>query len=129
MTEAEYSFRVGVKMTDHADGAAWRRALARADWVRDCRRPRRAPGRRAEVGMTPELKGRMWGDLFVSEVEARAAVSRVTFRAMMYVDSGMPIEKVLDALQIDQCTWDSRVAAVLRTRQPPAPWMDRWSVR
>jgi hypothetical protein len=56
----------------------------------------------------------MWCDLFDSELSARSAAHRVTRRAEIFLHSGLPLARVLDALDIDEDTWRRRVAA-LRT--------------
>lgn len=63
--------------------------------------------------MTPETRGRAWADLFTEELSARSAQHRVTRRALTYIECGLPLDQVLDALKIDDAAWDDRVAALL----------------
>ena len=52
----------------------------------------------------------MWCDLWMAERRARSAHYDVTRRAAMYVRlAGLPVEKVLDALEIDPATWAARL--------------------
>lgn len=59
---------------------------------------------------TSEIQARMWADLFTSEMNARALSFSVTERAVLYVEAGLPVESVLDALKISRATWYRRVS-------------------
>lgn len=54
----------------------------------------------------------MWVDLFTSNLEAESAGHRVTQRALIYLDSGLPLGDVLEALKISRATWYRRVEAL-----------------
>jgi hypothetical protein len=58
---------------------------------------------------TQEWQGRAWADLLTSELEARSAQHKVTQRAQLYVEAGLPVERVLDALKISRATWYRRL--------------------
>jgi hypothetical protein len=51
----------------------------------------------------------MWEDLRTSETRWKADRLSVTERALLYLDTGLPLEQVLDALQISRATWYRRV--------------------
>jgi hypothetical protein len=59
--------------------------------------------------MTPESKGRAWADLFVAEARWQGERFSVTTRALLYVEAGLPVERVCDALKISRATWYRRV--------------------
>ncbi len=54
----------------------------------------------------------MWVDLLTSELRAKSATHDVTRRALIYLDSGLTLEQVLDALKISRATWYRRVEAM-----------------
>jgi hypothetical protein len=54
----------------------------------------------------------MWTDLLAGELQARAAQHRITERALIYLDCGLPLAQVLDALKISRATWYRRVTAL-----------------
>ncbi len=54
----------------------------------------------------------MWTDLLTSEMAASSAQHKVTERASIYIATGLPLEKVLDALTISRATWYRRVDAL-----------------
>lgn len=62
----------------------------------------------------------MVGDLLMSEADARSSTNRVTARAELYLYAGLPLEQVLEALQISRATWYRRVEA-LRTSEADQP--------
>jgi hypothetical protein len=51
----------------------------------------------------------MWSDLLSSENRVVAEKHAVTLRALLYVESGLEIARVLDALKISRATWHRRV--------------------
>lgn len=55
--------------------------------------------------ISPETRGAMWGDLFTTELAARSAQHHVTKRALIFLECGLPLPDVLDALKIDRDTW------------------------
>lgn len=59
---------------------------------------------------TAEQHGRMWADLLTSELRWQAERHAVTTRGLFYVEAGLPLDKVLDALKISRATWYRRVA-------------------
>lgn len=69
-----------------------------------------------ERKMSPEWRGRAWVDLFTAELNARSAQHHVTGRALLYLEAGLPMEQVLDALKITRIEWDDRVEACGRWR-------------
>jgi hypothetical protein len=58
---------------------------------------------------TTERNSRMWVDLFTSETQAKSARHAVTERARLYMEAGLPLDQVLDALKISRATWYRRV--------------------
>jgi hypothetical protein len=58
----------------------------------------------------PETHGTMWADLFTAEAHARSAAHLVTRRALIYVECGLPVDAVLDALKLDAAAWATRIA-------------------
>ena len=54
----------------------------------------------------------MWTDLLTGEMQARSAQHRITERALIYMDCGLPLSQVLDALKISRATWYRRVTAL-----------------
>ncbi|MEA2396729.1 MAG: hypothetical protein QOE72_4832 [Chloroflexota bacterium] len=59
---------------------------------------------------TIERDARMWADLLTSENAARAAQHEVTNRAQLYLASGLPLERILEALKISRATWYRRLS-------------------
>lgn len=57
------------------------------------------------------MHGRMWADLLTTEIAAKSAQHHVTGRALVYVECGLPLDTVLDALKISRATWYRRVQA------------------
>lgn len=53
----------------------------------------------------------MWADLLTSEISAASAQHEVTGRAVLYIDCGLPLDQVLDALKVSRATWYRRVVA------------------
>lgn len=51
----------------------------------------------------------MWSDLLASEQRAVSERHMITQRALLYLDAGLPLDKVLDALKISRPTWYRRV--------------------
>jgi|HubBroStandDraft_6_1064221.scaffolds.fasta_scaffold1005261_1 hypothetical protein len=62
--------------------------------------------------LTHEVRSKMWTDLLLAETDARSAVHLVTRRAQIYMESGLPLEDVLDALKVSRATWYRRVEAL-----------------
>lgn len=60
--------------------------------------------------MKPTTLGTMWADLLTSEIAAKSAQHHVTTRAKIYLEAGMPLDQVLDALKISRATWYRRAA-------------------
>jgi hypothetical protein len=52
---------------------------------------------------------RMWADLLTSDIAAKSAHFHVTDRAILYIEAGLPLAQVLDALKISRPTWYRRV--------------------
>lgn len=53
----------------------------------------------------------MWCDLFVAHAAAKSAHFAVTRRAELYVRvAGLPLDRVYDALEIDEAGWAERLA-------------------
>ncbi|HWL44120.1 MAG TPA: hypothetical protein VNQ73_14355 [Ilumatobacter sp.] len=61
--------------------------------------------------LRPGLIGEVWCDLFLEDCKAKGALHRVTQRALLFVELGLPVSQVLDALKVDQAGWEARVAA------------------
>lgn len=60
----------------------------------------------------------MWCDLVLSHIQAECAGLAVTRRAEIYMRSaGLPLDRVLDALRIDETDWNTRVAALRRSEE------------
>lgn len=72
-----------------------------------------------------EYQARMWADLFTSEMSARNATDRVTERALLYQEAGLPLEQVLDALKCSRATWYRRVQAHDAGRTASRTWWDQ----
>lgn len=53
--------------------------------------------------------GAMWCDLWHEDLAAKSAGHRVTMRALIYVSAGLPLDRVLDALKLDEAAWTERV--------------------
>lgn len=53
----------------------------------------------------------MWADLLTGELSARSAQHRITERALIYIDCGLPLDEVLDALKVSRATWYRRVVS------------------
>jgi len=51
-----------------------------------------------------------WCDLLMSELAAKSARHTVTARARLFLDAGLPLARVLDALKIAEDEWDARIA-------------------
>lgn len=51
----------------------------------------------------------MWVDLFSTDLTAQSAVHRVTERALIYLDCGLPLAKVLDAFKVTEDQWNDRL--------------------
>lgn len=65
------------------------------------------------MGMiTPDSKRAMYTDLLITELEARQSAHLVTRRAGMYLESGLAMSQVLQALKISRATWYRRVEAL-----------------
>ena len=62
--------------------------------------------------ITQDVAGKMWADLLTSEKRAQDAQHYVTARAVLYVEAGLPLERVLDALGVSRATWYRRVQAL-----------------
>lgn len=60
---------------------------------------------------SPEWRGRVWVDLLTEEIAARSAQHRVTGRALLYIEAGLPVQQVYDALKLTHVEWIDRVAA------------------
>lgn len=55
----------------------------------------------------------MWCDLLMGHLHAESAHFGVTRRAELYVRvAGLPLDRVLDALQTDEPGWQARLAAL-----------------
>lgn len=54
----------------------------------------------------------MWLDLLTSEDAARCAQHQVTRRAETYSECGLPLDSVLDALEVSRATWYRRLEAL-----------------
>jgi hypothetical protein len=52
----------------------------------------------------------MLNSLRTSETAAKIAAFDATERAILYLDAGLPLDRVLDALKISRATWYRRVA-------------------
>jgi hypothetical protein len=53
----------------------------------------------------------MWCDLLLGRIEEETARFGVTRRAELYMRvAGLPLDRVLDALEIDEASWVDRVA-------------------
>jgi hypothetical protein len=52
----------------------------------------------------------MWNSLRISETAAKSAAFEATDRAILYLDAGLPLDRVLDALKISRATWYRRLA-------------------
>jgi hypothetical protein len=61
--------------------------------------------------LTPEVQGKMWADLLTSAGEERQAHRNTTRRADLYIQIGLEVREVCDALGISQATWYRRRAA------------------
>ncbi|MDQ3107840.1 MAG: hypothetical protein M3Q68_08575 [Actinomycetota bacterium] len=57
---------------------------------------------------TLELRSRMWADLWQDALRARSAMYRLTERAELYLAAGLPLDRVLDALDIAHADWETR---------------------
>ena len=66
----------------------------------------------------------MWVDLLTSELRWKAERDAVTTRALVYLDAGMELEKVLDALKISRATWFRRVKALEETHAATRAQLD-----
>lgn len=55
-------------------------------------------------------EARAWTDLLTSEMRWKAERFATTERARLFVDAGLPLERVLDALTISRATWYRRLA-------------------
>lgn len=51
-------------------------------------------------------------DLLLTESEARDAAHLVTRRALIYMEAGLPLDQVLEALKVSRATWYRRVEAL-----------------
>lgn len=55
-------------------------------------------------------QARAWADLLTSEMRWKAERFATTERARLFVEAGLPLERVLDALTISRATWYRRLA-------------------
>jgi hypothetical protein len=58
----------------------------------------------------------MWGDLFQSRLAARSAEEAQWARAKIYLEAGLPVERVCDALEVSRATLYRRLADLDDTR-------------
>lgn len=57
-----------------------------------------------------DVESRLWCQLLLDELAAKSAWAKVQDSAEMYLDLGLiEIDKVLDALKIDEAEWHARV--------------------
>jgi hypothetical protein len=61
---------------------------------------------------TVTFHAKMWADLLNAEIIARSAQHHVTARAELFLEAGLPLDKVLDALKVSRATWYRRVDAL-----------------
>jgi hypothetical protein len=66
--------------------------------------------------MTPEDQGRAWADLLVGELHWQAERERVMTRAQLYINAGLPLERVLDALKLSRSGFYRRASAMEAAR-------------
>jgi hypothetical protein len=60
---------------------------------------------------TPEDEAAMWCDLLLGRIEEDTARFHVTRRAELYMRvAGLPLARVLDALNIDESGWATQLA-------------------
>ena len=62
-------------------------------------------------GPSSEWEAQAWVDLLLDEQAARSAQHRVTGRALLFQEAGLPVAKILDALKLTEPEWDDRVVA------------------
>lgn len=58
-----------------------------------------------------EWCGQAWCDLMLDELAAKSAQHRVTGRAVLYMEAGLPVDRVLDALKLTEPEFSARLAA------------------
>jgi len=62
--------------------------------------------------MSNESEVKAWADLLFAELAWKQEREHITTRAQLYIEAGLPLERVLDALKLSRSGWYKRIATV-----------------
>jgi hypothetical protein len=66
--------------------------------------------------MTPQDQGTAYADLFMGELRWKGDREMVMTRAQLYINAGLPLEQVLEAMKLSRSAWYKRVAVMEAAR-------------